>query len=154
MGKIGEYIPYALHQIGGALCDIVGVIGLEHKAPGAPLALCVGALLQYSGLPHYIKEKISDKISSVYERLAHSESRGESMRGAYKGAKILRNILVIFDAGIAAMGAMEAMEGNTAGAMSAVIFEAGTIASTIACQIETNYATKKLEELCKKRGEL
>jgi hypothetical protein len=152
MGKIGGYIPYALHQIGGVLCDIVGVVGLEHEAPGAPLALCVGALLHYSGLSHYIKEKISDKISSVYERLAHSESRGESMRGAYKGSKILRNILVLFDAGIAAMGAMEAMEGNTAGAVSATLFEAGVMTSTIACQIETSKTAEKLEEMVKKGG--
>jgi hypothetical protein len=150
MGKLREYVPYALHQVGGALCDIVGVLGLEHGAPGAPLALCVGALLHYSGLTYGIKEKISDKLSSVYERLAHSESHEEGMRGAYKGAKILRNILVLFDAGIAAMGAMEAMEGNTAGAMSAAVFEAGTVASTVACQIEIGRSAKKLEELCKK----
>jgi hypothetical protein len=150
MKKIGENIPYALHHIGGVICDIVGVLGLEHNVPGAPLAICVGTLLHYSGLPYYIKEKISDKLSSVYKRLAHSGSYGEGMRGAYKGAKILRNILVLFDVGIAAMGGMEAMQGNMAGAYSAALFDAGVITSTAASQIETSKAEKELEELCKK----
>jgi hypothetical protein len=148
--EIRTYLPNALHQVGGALCDIVGIMGLEHGAPGAPLALCVGGLLHYSGLTHGIKEKISDKLSTAYERLAHSETREEGLRGAYKGAKILRNILVLFSAGIGAMGTMEYMQGNMAGAMSAGIFEAGSITSTIACQLETKRAEKALEALITK----
>ena len=76
-------------------------------------------------------------------------SKEEGLRRAYDGTRHYRNILILFDGGIAVMGLIQYAHGDVEAAISSGVFDAGVLLATAGAHYDMTSAKKGLEYITK-----